>query len=94
MLYVYGACIVSRSPQGLAKIMEAIVKVCGAFALTVSEQKTETMCIPPPRTPRTMVRVEAAERICKQVQSLTYLGDAVTETPGMSVVIVRLTRAC
>ena len=42
MLYADDACIVSRSPQGLAKMMEVIVEVCRAFALTVSAKKTET----------------------------------------------------
>ena len=60
MLDADDACIVSRSPQGLAKMMEVIEEVCRAFALTVSAKKTETMCMPPPRTPRTMVRIEAA----------------------------------
>ena len=94
MLYADEACIVSRLPQGFAKIMEAIVEVCRAFALTVSAKKTETMCMPPPRTPRTMVRIEAAGQIYKQVQSFTYLGGAVTETPDMSGEIARRTRAC
>ena len=40
MLYADDACIVSRSPQGLAKMMEVIVEVCRAFALTVSAKKT------------------------------------------------------
>ncbi|CAN0212752.1 unnamed protein product [Ascophyllum nodosum] len=52
------------------------------------------MCMPPPRTPRTVVRVEAAGNIYKQVQSFTYLGGAVTETPDMPVEIARRTRAC
>ena len=60
MLYADDACIVSRSPQGLAKMMEVIVEVCRAFVLTVSVKKTEFMCMPPPRTPRTMVQIEAA----------------------------------
>ena len=60
MLYADDACIVSQSPQGLAKMMKVIVEVCRAFALTVSTKKTETMCMPPSRTPRTMVRVEEA----------------------------------
>ena len=85
MLCADDACIVSRSSQGLAKMMEVIVEVCRAIALTVSAKKTETMCMPPPRTPRTMVRIEAARQIYKQVQSFTYLGGAVTETPDMSV---------
>ena len=75
-------------------MMEVIVEICRAYVLTVSAKKTETMCMPPPRTPRTMVRVEAAGQIYKQVQSLTYLGGAVTETPCMSVEIARRTRAC
>ena len=93
MLYADDACIVSRSPQGLVKMMEVIVEVCRAFALTVSAKKTETMCMPP-RTPRTMVRTEAAGQIYKQVQSFIYLKGAVTETPDMSVEIARRTRAC
>ena len=67
MLYADDACIVSRSSQGLAKMMEVIVEVCQASALTVSAKKTETMCMPPPRTQRTMVRIEAAGQIYKQV---------------------------
>ena len=94
MLYAEDAYMVSRSPQGLAKMMEVIVEGCRAFALTVSAKKTETMCMPPPHTPRTMVRIEAAGQIYKQVQSFTYLGGAVTETPDMSVEIARRTRAC
>ena len=79
MLYADDACIVSRSPQGLAKMMEVIVEVCRAFALTVSAKKTETMCMPPPHTPRTMVQVEAAGQTYKQVQSFTYVRGTVTE---------------
>ena len=94
MLYADYICIVSRSPQGLAKMMEVIVEVCRAFALTVSVKKTETICMPPPRPPRTMVRVEAAGQIHKQVQSFTHLGGAVTETPDMSVETARRTRVC
>ena len=94
MLYADDACIVSRSPQGLAKMMEVIVEVCRAFALTVSAKKTETMCMPPLRTPRTMVQIEAAGQTYKQVQSFTYLGGAVTEVLDMSVEIARRTRAC
>ena len=93
MLYADDARIVSRSPQGLAKMMEAIVEVCRAFALTVSAKKTETMCMPPPRTPRTIMQVEAAGQAYKQVQSFTYVGAAVTEVPDMSVEIARRTHA-
>ena len=40
MLYVIDVCIVSRSPQGRAKIMDVIVEVCRAIALTLSAKKT------------------------------------------------------
>ena len=88
------ACILSRLPQGLAKIMEVIVEVCRAFALAVSAKKTETMYMPLPRTPQTMVQIEAAGQTYKQVQSFTYLEGAVTEVPDMSVEIARRTRSC
>ena len=51
-------------------------------------------CMPPTRTPRIMVRVKAAGKIYKQVQSFTYLGGAVTEISDMPVEIDRRTRAC
>ena len=94
MLYADDACIVSRSPQGLAKMMEVVVEVCRDLALNVSAKKTETMCMTPPRTLRTIVRVEAAGQTYKQVQSFAYLGGAVTEVPDMSVEIARRTRVC
>ena len=43
MLYADDAEIVSRSPAGLARMMTVIVEVFGAFGLTVSEKKTETL---------------------------------------------------
>ena len=93
MLYAEDAYITSRSPQGLAKMMAAIVKVCRAFKLIVSAKNTEIMCMPPPRTPWTMLQVEATGQTYKQVQSFTYLEGAVTEVPDMSVEIARRTRA-
>ena len=48
----------------------------------------------PPRTPRTMVQVEAAGQTYKQVQSFTYLRGTVTEVLDMSVEIATRTRAC
>ena len=51
MLYADDACIVWRSPQGLAKMMEVVVEVCRAFALTLSAKETET-CVCPHRVHR------------------------------------------
>ena len=50
--------------------------------------------MPPPRTPRTMVQVEAAGQTYKQVQPFTYLGGAMTDVPDMPVQIARRIRAC
>ena len=49
MLYADDACIVSRSPRGLGRMMAIFVGVFGTFGLTISESKTETMCMPIPR---------------------------------------------
>ena len=86
--------IFSQWQQGPAKMMEVLIEVCRASASSVSAKKTETIYMPPPRKPRTMVRIEAGGKIYKQVQSFTYLGGAVTEPPDMSVEITRRTRAC
>ena len=45
MLYADDAGVVSQSPEQLRKMIEAIVVVCAAFGLTVSEAKTEIMCL-------------------------------------------------
>ena len=96
MLCADEACIVSPSLQGLAKMIERSYRR-GLPSLRfnrVGEEDSDHVHAPP-RTPRTMVRVEAARQIYKQVQqSFTYLGGDVTETPDKSVEIVRRTRAC
>ena len=48
MLYADDAGIVSRSSAGLARMMTVIVEVFGAFGLTVSEKKTETLLMRAP----------------------------------------------
>ena len=48
MLYADDAGIVSRSPAGLARMMTVIVEVFGAFGLTISEKKTETLLMRAP----------------------------------------------
>ena len=45
MLYADDAEVVSQSPKHLRKMMGVIVVVCAAFGLTVSEAKTEIMCL-------------------------------------------------
>ena len=45
MLYADDAVVVSQSPKQLRKMMGVIVVVCAVFGLTVSEAKTEIMCL-------------------------------------------------
>ena len=45
-LYANDACIVSRSPHGLGRMMAIFVELFGTFGLTISERKTKTMCMP------------------------------------------------
>ena len=49
ILYADNACILSRPPWRLAKMMKSSLRF--AFALTISKNKVETICVPPPRTP-------------------------------------------
>ena len=53
VLYADVACIVSRSPRGLGPMMAVVVEGFVTFGLTISESKTETMCIPIQRAPAT-----------------------------------------
>ena len=53
--YANDACIVSRSPRGLERMMVVFVEGFGGFVLTISESKTETMCMPIPRAPATQI---------------------------------------
>ena len=67
MVHADDPCIVSRSPWGLAKIMEIVVGVCRAFDVTIFEKKTTAMCMTIPRTPRTTMRVGAVAQTYQQV---------------------------
>ena len=65
MLYADDAGVVSRSPEQPRKMMEVIVVVCAEFALTVSEAKTEIMCLRAKETPESTATFSVeAERVC------------------------------
>ena len=93
MLYADDACIVSRLPRGLGRMMAVFVEVFGAFGLTISESKTETMCMPIPRAPATKIVFNATGQWYRQTTSFTYLGGTVTEMPNLSDKIDRRIRA-
>ena len=78
MLYADDACIVSQSPRGLRRVMTVFVDVFGTFGLTISESKTETMCMPIPRAPASKIVFNATGQQYRQTTSFTYLGGTVT----------------
>ena len=83
MLYADDACIVSRSPRGLGRMMAIFVEVFGTFSLTISESKAETMCMPIARAPATKIVFNATEQQYRPTSSFTYLGGTVTEAPNL-----------
>ena len=93
MLYADDACIVSRSPRGLGRMVAVFVEVFGTFNLTISESKAETMCIPITRAPATKIVFNATGQQYRHTTSFAYLGGTVTETPNLSDEIDRRIRA-
>ena len=73
--------------------MAVFVEVFGASCLTISESKTETMCMPSPRAPATQIIFNATRQQYRQTTSFIYLGGAVTEIPNLSDEIDRRIRA-
>ena len=83
MLYADDTEVVSQPPKQLRKTMGVIVGVCAAFGLTVSEAKTEIMCL---RTKDMMestaiFSVETADQVYNQTNEFVYLGGTSTTTP-------------
>ena len=83
MLYADHAGVVSQSPEQLRKMMGVIVVVCAAFGLTVSEVKTEMMCLRAKEMPEstTTFSLEAAGQVYNQTNELVYLGETSTTMP-------------
>ena len=75
MLCVDDAGVVSKLSEQLRKMMEAIVVVCAAFGLAVSEAMTETMCLHTKEMPEStaIFRVEAAGQVYSQTKEFAYL---------------------
>ena len=93
MLYADDACVVSRSPQGLERMMVNLVEVFGAFGLTVSEKKTETLSLPIPHATAAPIAFNATGKQYRQTTSFVYLGSAITESSRLSAEIDRRIRA-
>ena len=94
MLYADDAGVVSRSPEQLRKIIGGIVVVCAAFGLTVSEAKTEIMCLRAKGMPESTATfsVEAAGQVYNQTNEFVYLGGNVNHNADLSIEVDRRIR--
>ena len=98
MLYADDAGIVSKSVEGLAKMITVIVKNFGATGFTVYK-KTETMLLrTPDQAPCTSpLVIEAAGQRYKQTTQFLYLGGLIDASADLMPEIkprVRLAWAC
>ena len=94
MLYADDAGVVSRSPEQLRKMIGMIVVVCAAFGLTVSEAKTEIMCLRAKAMPESTATlgVEAADQVYNQTNELVYPGGNVSYNAHLSIEVDRRIR--
>ena len=99
MLYAGDAGIMSKSAEGLAKMMTVIVTVFEAAGLTVSEKKTETIVAATLSQvhPTSPLVVEAAGQRNTQAMKFVYLGGLIDANADIMPNIkrwIRLTWAC
>ena len=94
MLYADDAGVVSQSPERLRKMMGVIAIVCAAFGLTVSEAKTEIMCLSAKGMPEStgIFSAEAAGQVCNQTNEFVYLGVNVNHNANLSIEVDRRIR--
>ena len=94
MLYADNAGVVSRSPEQLRKMMDGIVVVCAVFGLTVSEAKTEIMCLRAKGMSEStaVFSVEAAGLVYNQTNEFVYLGGNVNHNADLSIEVDRRIR--
>ena len=81
MLYADDAGVVSQSPEQLRMTMGVIVVVCAVFGLTVSEAKTEIMCLRANPESTATFSLEAAGQVYIQTNEFVYLGGNVNQMP-------------
>ena len=74
--------------------MRVIVVVCAAFGLTVSEAKTEIMCVRAKGMPEstTTFSVEAAGQVYNHTNEFIYLGGNVNHNADVSIEVDRSIR--
>ena len=100
MVYADDAGVVSRSEEGLTRMMTTIMEVFGEFGLTVSEEKIETLLMRAPEKqpkkggpPPPPLVIEAAGQKYAQTAQFRYLGGLVNEDGEFSQEINHRSRA-
>ena len=101
MLYADDAGLVSRSQEGLTRMLTIIiVEMFGAFGLAVSEEKTETLLMRAPEkqrkkggSPPPPLVIEPARQKFAQTAQFRYLGDLVNEDGELTQEINHRSRA-
>ena len=92
MLYADDAGVASQSPEQLRKMMRVIVVECTAVGLTVSEAKTEVMCLRAKGMPEStaIFSLEAAGQVYNQTNEFfVYLGGNVNHNANLSIEVDR-----
>ena len=94
MLYADDVGVASQSPEQLRKMMVVIVVVCAAFGLTVSEARTEIMCLRAMgmRESTATFSVEAAGQVYNQTNEFVYLGGNVNHDADLPIEVDRRIR--
>ena len=95
LLYADDAGVISQLSEQLKKMMGVIVVVCAAFALTVSEAKTEIMCLRTKGMPESTATfsVEAAGQVYNQMNEFVYRGGNVNHNADLSIEVDRRVRS-
>ena len=89
MLYADDAGIVSRSSEGLERMMTVIVTTCSSFGLTASEAKKEIMCLETKGVGELSFTINATVQVNKQTIEFVHLGGAITADRDLSIDITR-----
>ena len=84
----------NQPTEQLRKMVGVNVVVCAAFGLTVSEAKTEIMCLRTKGMPESTVifSVEAACQMYNQTNEFVYLGGNVNHNANLSIEVNRRIR--
>ena len=89
MLYADDAGIVSRSSEGLKRMLTVIVTACSSFGLTVPEVITDILCLGTKGGGKMSFTINAAGRVYKQTIEFVYLGGAITADRDLGIEITR-----